>query len=62
MQNDNNSAVVTKHGDKYHVDTHRAHRGAFSAQCDAQLWAIMIATREPDIATATLLSGLIVTP
>ena len=58
----NNSAVVTKIGDQYHVHTHRSHRGSFDLQADAQLWAITIATLESDIASATMLSGLIITP
>ena len=62
MSNNNNSAVVTERDNQFHVHTHRNHRGSFDCQADAQLWAITIATLEPDIATATLLSGLIVTP
>ena len=62
MSDNNNSAVVTEHDNQFHVDTHRNSRGSFDCQADAQLWALTIATLEPDIATATLLSGLIVTP
>ena len=69
--NNNNSAVVTERDSQYHVNTHRKrsngpdgpnHRGSFDCQADAQLWAITIATLEPDIASATLLSGLIIAP
>ena len=62
MSDNNNSAAVTERDGQYHVHTHRNHRGSFDCQSDAQLWAITIATLEPDIASATLLSGLIVTP
>lgn len=60
--NNNNSAAVTERDGQYHVHTHRNHRGSFDLQADAQLWAITIANLEPDIASATLLSGLIITP
>ena len=62
MNDDNNSAVVTERNSQYHVHTQRNHRGSFDCQADAQLWALAIATLEPDIDSATLLSGLIVTP
>jgi hypothetical protein len=62
MSDNNNSAVVTERNSQYHVHTHRNRRGSFDCQADAQLWALTIATLEPDIDTATLLSGLIVTP
>jgi hypothetical protein len=62
MSDNNNSAVVTERDSQYHVHTHRNSRGSFDCQADAQLWALTIATLEPDISTATLLSGLIVTP
>ena len=67
----NNSAVVTERDSQYHVNTHSKrsngpdgtnHRGSFDCQADAQLWAITLATLEPDIGSATLLSGLIVYP
>ena len=71
MNDNNNSAVVTERDGQYHVHTHRTrsngpdgpnNRGSFDLQADAQLWAITIANLEPDIASATMLSGLIVTP
>ena len=62
MKNNNNSAAVTERDGQYHVNTYRNHRGSFDCQADAQLWAITIATLEPDIASATMLSGLIITP
>ena len=62
MSDNNNSATVTERDSQYHVHTHRNHRGSFDCQADAQLWALTIATLEPDIGSATLLSGLIVTP
>jgi len=58
----NKSAVVSEANSQYHVNTHRNHRGSFDCLADAQLWAITIATLEPDIDSATLLSGLVVTP
>ena len=60
MSDNNNSAVVTERNSQYHVHTHCNHRGSFDCQADAQLWAITIATLEPDIDSATLLSGLII--
>jgi hypothetical protein len=60
LSDNNNSAVVTERNSQYHVHTHRNHRGSFDCQADAQLWALTIATLEPDISSATLLSGLIV--
>ena len=62
MNDNNNSAVVTERDSQYHVNTYRNHRGSFDCQADAQLWAITLATLEPDIGSATLLSGLIITP
>ena len=50
-------AVVEKHGDAFVVMVAGANRGTFTQLADAQLWALTIATIEPDITHAVMACG-----